>query len=443
MSSLALRFRRQLLHLPAYAREGEVVASNGLVVEAIGPDAHMGEICELRKGTASTPLLTQVIGFRDGRVLMMPLGSSSGLRVGDRLRAVGHSLRIPVGMSMLGRVLDAFGEPLDGKGPWQAEARYDVHRPPIDPLARRDDDTVLETGVRVVDTLLPMGLGQRMGIFAGSGVGKTTLLGMMARHVQADVIVIGLIGERGREVGDFVGQTLGEQGMRRAVVIAATSDQPALMRVHATHAAHAVAEYFRDQGMNVLLMVDSVTRFAMAQREIGLAAGEPPTSRGYPPSVFSALPQLTERGGALKGRGSVSCIYSVLVEGDDMNEPVADHMRALLDGHIVLSRHIAHRGQLPAVDPLQSVSRWLGRLTTTDERRLVTEAQTLLSTYEASRDLVDMGAYQRGANPRLDRAVELAPVLMDSLKQTPGESLDRAEGYRALSAILAGDGVAA
>jgi len=437
MSTVAARFQHLLRDLPAFVREGEVVASNGLVLEALGPDAHLGEICELRKTNLSEPMLTQVIGFRDGRVLLMPFGPSAGLRVGDRLRATGHSLRIPVGMQMLGRVVDAFGAPLDGKGALDAEAHYEVYRAPIDPLRRRDVETVLETGVRVVDTLLPMGKGQRMGVFAGSGVGKTTLLGMMARHVHADVTVIGLIGERGREVGDFIMQVLGEQGMRRAVVVVATSDQPALVRAHATHAAHAVAEYFRDQGLDVLLMVDSVTRFAMAQREIGLAAGEPPTSRGYPPSVFNTLPQLTERGGALKGSGSISCVYSVLVEGDDMNEPVADHMRALLDGHIVLSRDLAHRGQLPAIDPLQSVSRWLGRLTTKEERDQVAEIQALLATYEASRDLVDMGAYQRGANPKLDRAVDLTPKLLDCLKQSPGDSRDRQEGYAALASILA------
>ena len=440
MSALVARFQEQLHRLPAFVREGEVVASNGLVVEAIGPDAHLGELCELHKTGSAEPLLMQVIGFRDGRVLLMPMGQASGLRVGDRLRALGHSLRIPVGMGMLGRVVDAFGAPLDGKGALAADAHYEVYRAPIDPLSRREEDTVLETGVRVVDTLLPMGKGQRIGVFAGSGVGKTTLLGMLARHVRADVVVVGLIGERGREVGDFVTQALGEQGMRHAVVVAATSDQPPLVRAHATHAVHAVAEYFRDQGKDVLLMVDSVTRFAMAQREIGLAAGEPPTSRGYPPSVFNALPRLTERGGALKGSGSISCVYSVLVEGDDMNEPVADHMRALLDGHIVLSRELSHRGQLPAVDPLRSVSRWLGRLTTTEERRQVAEAQALLATYEGSRDLIEMGAYQRGANARLDRAVELAPALEQSLRQPPETSLGRHAGYAALASILGGSG---
>ncbi|WP_266158336.1 FliI/YscN family ATPase [Dyella silvatica] len=430
-------FQSALRSMPSYVREGEVSACNGLVIEAIGPDAHLGEVCELWPTSAAQPMLTQVIGFRDGRVLLMPYGSSAGLRVGDRLRASGRSMRIPVGPQLLGRVIDAFGVPLDGKGGLVTDTSYDVHRAPIAPLQRREDDTVLETGIRVIDTLLTMGKGQRMGVFAGSGVGKSTLLGMMARHVKADVAVIGLIGERGREVGDFVAHALGEGGMQRAVVIAATSDQPALVR---THAAHAVAEYFRDQGNDVLLMVDSITRFAMAQREIGLAAGEPPTSRGYPPSVFNTLPQLIERGGALKGKGSVSCVYSVLVEGDDMNEPVADHMRALLDGHIVLSRDMAHRGQLPAIDPLQSVSRWIGRLTTSSERADASDAKALLATFDASRDLIDMGAYQRGSNENLDRAVERVPALLASFRQPPHVSHGRAEGYTTLASILHGHG---
>jgi flagellum-specific ATP synthase len=261
---------------------------------------------------------------------------------------------------------------------------------------------------------------------------------MLARHVRADIAVIGLIGERGREVGDFIAHALGEDGMRRAVVVAATSDQPALVRAHATHAAHAVAEYFREQGHDVLLMVDSITRFAMAQREIGLAAGEPPTSRGYPPSVFNALPRLVERGGAVKGKGSVSSVYSVLVEGDDMNEPVADHMRALLDGHIVLSRDLANRGQWPAVDPLRSVSRWIGRLATRDELDAAADAQKLFATYDASRDLIDMGAWQRGANAVLDRSVDQVPVLEALFRQRPGESHARGESLDRLVAALGG-----
>lgn len=426
--------------MPSGYREGDVVACNGLVIEATGPDARLGEVCEMHGRHRDEVVLAQVIGFRDGRVLLMPYGETAGVAVGDRVRACGRELHIPVGPDMLGRTIDAFGRPLDGGSAIAAVAQWPVHRAPIDPLRRRDDDEVLETGVRVVDTLLTLGKGQRVGVFAGSGVGKSTLLGMLARHVRADIAVIGLIGERGREVGDFITHVLGPDGMRRAVVIAATSDQPALVRTHATHVAHAVAEYFRDQGHDVLLMVDSITRFAMAQREIGLAAGEPPTSRGYPPSVFNTLPRLTERGGAVTGAGSISSVYSVLVEGDDMNEPIADHMRALLDGHIVLTRDQANRGQWPAVDPLQSVSRWIGRLTTREERELATDVQKLFATYEASRDLIDMGAWQKGANPVLDRAVMLVPSLQQFFRQSPGDSHARSDGYAKLGDMLtAGD----
>ena len=430
------RYVEALRRMPLLLREGEVTACNGSVIEAIGPDAHLGEVCELWSDRAQAPVLTQVVGFRDGRVLLMPFGASVGLRVGDRLRASGRNLQIPVGPQLLGRIIDGFGQPLDGKTAPATEMVYDVYRPPISPLHRRDVDTVLETGVGVVDSMLTMGKGQRVGVFAGSGVGKSTLLGMMARHVRADVAVIGLIGERGREVGDFVAHALGEEGMQRAVVVAATSDQPALVRAHATHAAHAVAEYFRDQGKDVLLIVDSITRFAMAQREIGLAAGEPPTSRGYPPSVFNVLPQLIERGGSVQGKGSISCIYSVLVEGDDMNEPVADHMRALLDGHIVLSRELANRGQLPAIDILQSVSRLLGRLVVSTERQLIGEVRSLFAAHEASKDLIDMGAYQKGANKELDRAVICVPRLQALFRQAPEHSHGRGEGFRAMAELL-------
>lgn len=440
MTAAVAGLLRAIRTMPPGYREGDVVACNGLVIESLGPDARLGEVCELHARRREEPVLARVIGFRDGRVLLMPYGETEGVAVGDRVRARGVELTIPVGPALLGRTIDAFGRPLDGGLPIAAVAQWPVHRPPIDPLRRRDDSEVLETGVRVVDTLLTLGKGQRVGVFAGSGVGKSTLLGMLARHVKADVTVIGLIGERGREVGDFIAHALGAEGMRRAVVIAATSDQPALIRSHATHVAHAVAEYFREQGNDVLLMVDSITRFAMAQREIGLAAGEPPTSRGYPPSVFNALPRLTERGGAIIGSGSVSSVYSVLVEGDDMNEPVADHMRALLDGHVVLTRDQANRGQWPAVDPLQSVSRWIGRLTTREERACAADVQALFATYEASRDLIDMGAWQRGANAALDRAVAHVPDLQAFFRQAPDESHARAAGYEALSAMLGGEG---
>ena len=298
-------------------------------------------------------------------------------------------------------------------------------------------DQPLETGVSAIDGVMPIAKGQRVGVFAGSGVGKSTLLGMMARHVNADVVVVGMIGERGREVGDFLQESLGPEGRRRSVMMVATADQPALVRTHAVHAAHAVAEYFRDMGLDVLLIVDSITRFAMAQREVGLAVGEPPTSRGYPPSVFNLLPQILERGGRVRDGGSISAIYSVLVEGDDMNEPVADHMRAILDGHVVLSRELASRGQLPAIDLLSSVSRLVSRVADARQQKLASRVKSIIATYETSRDLVDMGAYQAGTNPALDEAIVLYPKLIDCLRQAPGQSASLRETVDKLEQVLA------
>jgi len=411
------RYVRHLEAMPWASRVGEVASFNGLVIEARGPNAELGELCELNVGARTVQ--SEVVGFRDDRVLLLPYGELRGLRSGARLRATGRHLDVPVGRGFVGRVVDAFGQPLDQGPPIVPECRYPSRANPLSPLARRDISEVLETGVGVVDSMLTMGKGQRVGVFAGSGVGKSTLLGMMAQHTKADVIVLALVGERGREVGDFLQHVLGEEGRKRSVVVAATSDTPALVRVHATHAAHSMAEFYRDQGLDVLLIVDSITRLAMAQREIGLAAGEPPTTRGYPPSVFARLPSLVERGGALRSGGSITSVYSVLVEGDDMNEPVADHMRALLDGHIVLTRALANQGRLPAVDVLQSASRLIGRLTSKAEQDLASAVVKLMATYEASRDLVDMGAHQRGANPDLDHAVDLAPVLAGIFAQRP------------------------
>jgi flagellum-specific ATP synthase len=332
--------------------------------------------------------------------------------------------------------VDAFGEALDGGAPIRYEEAYPLYREPINPLDRAEIDTVLETGVRAIDTLLTLGVGQRMGVFAGSGVGKSTLLGMLARNVAADVTVLCLVGERGREVGDFLSQSLGPEGRKRAVVIAATADQPALVRTHAVHAAHAVAEYFRDQGRSVLLIVDSMTRFAMAQREIGLAIGEPPTFRGYTPSVFAALPRVLERCGRLRTGGAISAIYSVLVEGDDMNEPVTDHMRAILDGHLVLSRDLASRGHHPSIDVLQSTSRLMNHIVGDAELALARDAIRMLAVYEASRDLVEMGAHQPGANPALDAAVERKPGLDAALTQLPGARFSRSEALEQLRGAL-------
>jgi len=415
---------------------GSLLGFNGLVIEADGPDVKIGELCEIHGNGVSKKVNAEVVGFRDGHVLLMPFGHLRGVSAGARIRSLGRALRVPVARAMIGRVLDAFGDPLDGGPAITPESYREIQPPPINPLRRAPLDQALETGVRAIDGVMPIAKGQRVGVFAGSGVGKSTLLGMMARHVRADVIVVAMIGERGREVGDFLQESLGVEGRKRSVMMVATADQSALVRTHAVHAAHAVAEYFRDQGLDVLLIVDSITRFAMAQREVGLAVGEPPTSRGYPPSVFNLLPQILERGGRVRDGGSISAIYSVLVEGDDMNEPVADHMRAILDGHVVLSRDLASRGQLPAIDLLSSVSRLLSRVADASQQQLVLRVKSIISTYEKSRDLVDMGAYQAGANPALDEAIAVYPRLIECLRQRPSQSSSLQETIELLQAAI-------
>jgi flagellum-specific ATP synthase len=431
------RYDRLLASKPFAHAYGSLLGFNGLVIEADGPDTRVGELCEIDGGTPGQGVCAEVVGFRDGRVL--PFGHLRGVAVGARIRALGRALRVPVSRSMIGRVIDAFGEPLDGGADIPAESHRDIQRVPINPMHRAPLDEALETGVRAIDGVLPLAKGQRVGVFAGSGVGKSTLLGMMARHVRADVVVVAMIGERGREVGDFLDNALGAQGRERSVMLVATAAQPALVRTHAVHAAHAVAEYFRDLGLDVLLIVDSITRFAMAQREVGLAVGEPPTSRGYPPSVFNLLPQILERGGRIRDSGSISAIYSVLVEGDDMNEPVADHMRAILDGHVVLSRDLAARGQLPAIDLLSSVSRLVSSVASEDEQAIILRVRAIVSTYEASRDLVDMGAYQAGANPALDEAIVLYPRLVEYLRQRPLQWSTRSESIESLRTIVSAE----
>lgn len=439
MSALPRRHVDALNAAEVLVRRGEVLACNGLVLEARGPDVALGEMCEIECGGEAGTMPAEVIGFRDGRVLLMPYGSLQGLPVGAPIRAVGRQQTVPVGKGFIGRVVDAFGKPLDERGDIAHETEYPLHRSPMNPLRRQEICDVLETGVRVIDGLATLGMGQRVGIFAGSGVGKSTLLGMLARHAKLDVIVVAMIGERGREVGDFIANALGEGGLARSVVMAATADQPPLVRVRAVHAAHAVAEFFRDDGMNVLLILDSMTRYAMAQREIGLAAGEPPTSRGYPPSVFNRLPQIVERCGRVRGSGSISAVYSVLVEGDDMNEPVSDHMRAILDGHIVLDRQLADRGHLPAIDPLRSVSRLMSALSGREETQLARRARALLAAYERARDLIAMGAYQAGHDDTLDAAVGAHADLEAWLCQRPDEFGTREAALRALATAMQGD----
>jgi flagellum-specific ATP synthase len=426
----------ELDSVPMGSRFGQIVSFNGLVIEASGPQTRLGEVCEIESADAKEPIPAEVVGFREDRVLLMPYGHIGGISADSLVRATGRPVTVPVGDELLGRVVNAFCKPLDGAGTIKFAAEYPLYRDPINPMCRAPIDKPLETGVRAIDTLLTLGIGQRMGVFAGSGVGKSTLLGVLARQVHSDVTVLALIGERGREVGEFLDHALGEAGRKRAVVVVATADEPALVRTHATHAAHAIAEYFRDQGKSVLLIVDSMTRFAMAQREIGLAVGEPPTFRGYTPSVFGQMPKLLERCGNIRSSGAISGIYSVLVEGDDMNEPVTDHMRAILDGHIVLTRDLAARGHHPAIDVLHSTSRLMHHVATVEESELAREARRELAMYEASRDLIELGAHQRGVNPMLDRAVDLKPALDRLLQQKPTEVSTRDEAYRQLTNAL-------
>lgn len=425
-------------HAELTRRSGRVLAISGQSIEAQGPDVSIGDVCEISLAHTSAKLLAEVVGMRPGRIVLMPYGDLRGVAAGCRVDAGGQVPGIGVGSKLLGRVIDAFGVPIDGGPPLAPSTSRSLHAAPINPLSRPRIGTLLQTGVRAIDTMLPLGSGQRMGIFAGSGVGKSTLLGMLARDVQADVNVIALIGERGREVREFVEKQLGEQGLARSVVVVATSDQPALVRTRAAYAATAIAEHFREQGKQVLLMMDSITRFAMARREIGLAAGEPPTARGYTPSVFSDIPALCERCGTTDSGGAITALYTVLVEGDDFNEPISDIVRATLDGHIMLSRELAHEGHFPAIDVLQSTSRLASDLVDRDDQRLMLTVMELLATYQRNRQMVDMGAYRSGSNAAIDRAIELHPALNAILRQSVQESTARNDAMARLRAAVGG-----
>ena len=396
---------------------GRVVQVVGLVLESEGPDVQVGDLCEVRFRRRNTALRAEVVGFRGDRVLLMPLGDIQDIGPGCDVVAMGRTLGVHVGPALLGRVLDGLGHPMDGLGPVVTHEYYPLHAAPPHPLRRQGIEQPLSVGVRVMDGLLTLGRGQRLGIFAGSGVGKSTLLGMMARYTEADVNVIGLVGERGREVKEFMDRDLGAEGIRRSVVVVATSDQPPLVRLKAALTATAVAEFFRDQGANVLLMMDSVTRVAMAQRDVGLAVGEPPATRGYTPSVFALLPRLLERAGAGE-RGSITGIYNVLVEGDYMNEPVADTVRGILDGHVILSRSIAARNHYPAVDVLRSVSRVMPAVVTPEHLAAAGRVREVLSIYEEAQDLVNIGAYKAGSNPKIDWALTNLDAVQTFLRQS-------------------------
>lgn len=394
---------------------GEVVEMTGLLVESRGPASAVGDFCEIETGDGRR-IRTQVVGFRNGRVLSMPLEETGGIQLGDRVVTRGAEALVGVGPGLLGRVLDGFGKPIDGGPEVEAEAWYGLHQPPPGPLDREHIVERVATGIRAIDSLLPCGKGQRMGIFGGSGVGKSTLLGAMSRHNSADVTVIALIGERNREVRGFIENDLGPEGRKRAVVVVSTSDRPAPLRVRACFVALAVAEYFRDQGLNVLLIMDSVTRLAMAQREIGLAAGEPPGQKGYTPSVFNLLPKICERAGNF-AKGSITAFFTVLVEGDDFNEPICDAVRAILDGHIVLSRQLGDAGHYPAIDVLQSVSRVQAQVAAAPQREAARKIREALATYRQSEDLIQLGAYVAGSNPRLDAAIGARQEIVNFLRQ--------------------------
>ena len=402
---------------------GKVVKIVGLTIESVGPSAKLGDLCQIMIDRAKgITAMAEVVGFRDKRLLLMPFENVEGIGVGCVVENTGHPLTIAVGEQLLGHTLDGIGRPTDGGTP-VLQQQYPVDAPPPDPMARKIISEVLPLGVKAVDGLITVGKGQRIGIFAGSGVGKSTLLGMFARNTKADINVIALIGERGREVREFVERDLGEEGMKRSIVVVATSDKPALIRRTAAKTATAIAEYFRDQGKDVLLMMDSLTRFSMAQREIGLASGEPPVTRGYPPSVYSEMPKLLERAGTAAS-GSITGLYTVLVDGDDFNEPITDTARSILDGHIMLDRKLGHKNHYPAIDILQSISRVMSAIATSEHKELAGKLKNVLATYHEAEDLINIGAYKKGSNREIDYAIQKIDAVNAYLMQKTDEKFD-------------------
>ena len=432
------RARLRLSGTRLVQNRGRVTQMIGLVIESQGPMAAVGEICRIESQVTGTTTKAEVVGFRDRNLLLMPLGDVQGICPGSEVVATGHSLRVPVGEELLGRVIDGMGQPLDELGniPKLPLAELNLNTP--HPLKRERITEPFETGIKAIDTFTPLGRGQRLGIFSGSGVGKSTLMGMMASKAEADVNVIALVGERGREVREFLECDLDEEGRSKSVVLVTTSNEPALTRVKGTFLAMTIAEYFRSQGKNVLLMMDSITRFAMAQREIGLAIGEPPSARGYTPSVFSLLPQLLERAGNNE-HGSITGLFNVLVEGDDMNDPVADAARSVLDGHLVLSRELAAQNQYPAIDVLESVSRLSRDLLSPEDCKLMGSSRESMAVYRKSRDLISIGAYKTGTNPQIDLAIQLHEPINEFLKQDVNETRSSDDSWQALRDIMRGN----
>lgn len=415
-------------------RLGKVAKVVGLTVESTGPSAKLNDLCHIITKETNNIINAEVVGFRDDRVLLMPYDQTGGVGLGSRVENTNAPLRVPVGRELLGRTLDGLGCPIDGEG-IDLKASYSVEAAPPDPLKRKIIDEVLPLGVKAVDGLITVGKGQRIGIFAGSGVGKSTLMGMFARNTKADINVIALIGERGREVREFIERDLGEEGKKRSVVVVATSDKPALIRKRAAMTATAIAEYFRDQGKDVLFMMDSLTRFSMAQREIGLASGEPPVSRGYPPSVYSEMPKLLERAGCSE-KGSITGLYTVLVDGDDFNEPITDTARSILDGHIVLDRKIAHKNHYPAISVLQSISRVMSSIVSKEHKSASGILNNVLATYAEAEDLVNIGAYKAGSNKNIDYALSKIDAVNEFLMQDVYEKTEFEDTVSQLEALF-------
>ncbi len=414
-----------------YRYEGKIEKIIGMTIEASGPVCNIGDVCRIFKKGAEDYIYAEVVGFNNGKVMLMPYTDIEGIGPGSIVDNTGDKLAVDVGPELVGRIINAIGQPIDGKGEIKTIDRYSIAGEPVNPLTRPRIEDIIPFGVKAIDGLLTIGRGQRMGIFAGSGVGKSTLLGMIAREVEADINVIALVGERGREVLEFIERDLGEKGMARSVLVIATSDQPAMMRNKCPMTATAIAEYFKDQGLNVLLMMDSLTRYAMAQREIGLAVGEAPIARGYTPSIYTAMPKLLERAGNFE-KGSITGIYTVLVEGDDTNEPISDTVRGIIDGHIILSRKVAARNHYPAIEVLESVSRLMSEIADKEQKDAAAKMRNLLSTYYANYDLVSIGAYKKGTNPALDEALKKIDKINAFLQQATDEAFSYEETVQML-----------
>lgn len=425
---------RQLLD-KSYEKEiGKVIKMVGLTLEATGPKSNLNDVCYISTEGQTKKKVAEVVGFRENRILLMPYDDMTGVGIGSLVENSGMTFKIPVGEDLLGKTLDGLGNPMD-QSELNCTSYYPAEAAPPDPLKRKIIDDILPLGVKAVDGMLTVGKGQRIGIFAGSGVGKSTLLGMFARNTKADINVIALIGERGREVREFIERDLGEEGIKRSVLVVATSDKPALIRKKAAKTATAIAEYFRDQGKDVLLMMDSLTRFSMAQREIGLASGEPPVSRGYPPSVYSEMPKLLERAGNSE-HGSITGLYTVLVDGDDFNEPITDTARSILDGHIMLSRKLGHKNHYPAIDILQSISRCMSSIVTREHKTAAGKLKNVLATYQDAEDLINIGAYKNGSNPDIDYAISKIKEVNSFLQQDVDDKFDIEEEIKMLMEIF-------